>query len=64
MVNIKMVVKMRKYIIFILIIGLIISFIIGLYMHKLSEVDEKIAFEVEYQNVESQNIIQNVQDLI
>ena len=64
MVNIKMVVKMRKYIIFILIIGLIISFIIGLYMHRLSEVDEKIAFEAEYKNVEEQNIIQNVQEII
>lgn len=64
MVNIKMVIGMRKYIVFILIIGLIISFIIGLYIHKLSEVDEKIAFEAEYQNIESKNVIQNVQDLL
>ena len=59
-----MVIKLRKYIIFILIIGLVASFILGLYLHKLNKVDEKIAFEAEYRKVETENIIKNAEEIL
>jgi len=59
MVNIKMVIKMKRYIIFILIIGLLASVMLGFYLHKLNKVDEQIAFEAEYKNLDTVNIIKN-----
>lgn len=59
-----MVIKMRKYIIFILIIGLVLSFILGLYLHKLNSVDDQIAFEAEYQRLETRNIIKEAEMIL
>jgi len=59
MVNIKMVIKMKRYIIFILIIGLLASVMLGFYLHKLNKIDEQIAFEAEYKNLDTVNIIKN-----
>ena len=59
-----MVVKMKKYIVFILILGLISSFFIGLYLHKLSNIEEKNAFEAEYTKLETANVIKNAQDIL
>lgn len=64
MVNIKMVIKMRKYIIFILIISLAISFILGLYLQKLDNVEEEIAFEAEYTRLETSNIIKEAEAIL
>ena len=52
MVNIKMVINMRKYIIFILLLGLVASIILGFYLHKLNKVEEKIAFETKYRKID------------
>lgn len=64
MVNIKMVIKMRKYIIFILIIGLVASIILGFYLHKLNKIDEQIAFEAEYRRLKTENIIKQAQNVL
>ena len=64
MVNIKMVIKMRKYIIFILIIGLSSSVILGFYLHGLSKIDEQLAFEAEYRRLKTENIIKNAEKII
>lgn len=64
MVNIKMVIRMRKYIIFILIIGLSASIVLGFYLHKLSKIDEQIAFEAEYTKLETENIIKKADSII
>lgn len=59
-----MVIKMRKYIIFILIIGLIASIILGFYIHKLNKIDEQIAFEAEYTRLKTENIIKEAENII
>jgi len=52
---------MKKYIIFILIISLGISFMIGVYLQKISNLEE-IAFEPEYTKTEK--IIKNAEDIL
>lgn len=55
---------MRKYIIFILIIGLITSIILGFYLHKLNKIDEQIAFEAEYRRLKTENIINEAKNIL
>ena len=55
---------MRKYIVLALILALVASFIIGLYVHKLKNVNEKIAFETEYNNEQSKNVIKKAEEII
>lgn len=55
---------MKKYIVIILILTLIISFLLGLYLYKLSKLDEQIAFEAEYRKMESENTIKNATNII
>lgn len=55
---------MKKYIVFILIIALAVSFILGIYLSKLSEIDEKIAFEAEFTRLETANIIKEADRII
>lgn len=64
MVNIKMVMRVKKYIIFILIIGLVASIILGFYLYKLNKVDEQIAFEAEYRRLKTENIIKNAEAIL
>lgn len=64
MVNIKMVINMKKYIIIILVLTLIVSFILGLYLYRLNKVNEKIAFEAEYRKETTQNLIKNVEEIL
>ena len=59
-----MVKKMKKYIIFAVLLALVISFILGLYLYKLNMENEKIAFEAEYRNLQSENIIREAENLI
>lgn len=60
----KKVMIMRKYIVLALILALVASFIIGLYVHKLKNVNEKIAFETEYNNEQSKNVIKKAEEII
>lgn len=60
----KKVMIMRKYIVLALILALVASFIIGLYVHKLKNVNEKIAFETEYNNEQSKNVIKKAEGII
>lgn len=55
---------MKKYIIIALILALIISFAIGLYLYKLKNLNEQIAFEAEYRKLEANNVIENAQNLL
>ncbi len=55
---------MKKYIIFILIATLIISFILGLYAYRLKKVNEEIAFDVEYTKERTNNIITQAQNIL
>lgn len=55
---------MKKYIVIMLILTLIISFLLGLYLYKLSKLDEQIAFEAEYRKMESENTIKNATNII
>ena len=64
MVNIKMVRKMRKYIILIAIATAIVSFLLGLYLYKLNQINEQIAFEAEYGKIQSENIINEAENII
>lgn len=64
MVNIKMVINMKKHIIFILVLALVVSFMIGLYLYRIDKVNEQIAFEAEYQKQESQNIIRAAENIL
>lgn len=59
-----MVIKMKKYIVLILIIGLAASIILGFYLHKLSKIDEQIAFEAEYRKLETENIIRQAENVL
>lgn len=63
MVNIKLVKKMKKYIIFVAILALILSFILGLYLYKLNRENEKIAFEAKY-GEQVENILKEAENLI
>ena len=58
-----MVIKMKKYIVFILIIALAVSFMLGIYLSKLSEIEEEIAFEAEFTRLETANIIKEANEL-
>ena len=58
-VNLIMVIKMKKYIILAVILALITSIILGVYIYKLSRVDDHIAFDVEYTQIKSENTIEN-----
>lgn len=64
LVNIKMVIEMRKYVVFILIIGLAASIILGYYLYKLNKVDEQIAFEAEYTKLKTENLIKEANKII
>lgn len=55
---------MRKYIIISILAGLVISFILGLYLYKLKVVNEEIAFETEYIRLHSSNVIKEASELI
>ena len=55
---------MKKYIIFILIVALAISFVLGRYLYKLNKINEEIAFEAEYQRIESQNVIKEAENIL
>lgn len=55
---------MRKYIIFILLLGLVASIILGFYLHKLNKVEEKIAFETKYRKIETENIIRQAENIL
>lgn len=55
---------MKKYIVLILLVGLIVSFMIGMYLHKLNTINEQIAFEAEYQKIESENIIKEAEKIL
>ena len=55
---------MKKYIILILIVALAISFVLGLYLYKLNKINEEIAFEAEYQRIESQNVIKEAENIL
>lgn len=59
-----MVIKMKKYIVIILIVGLFVSIILGFYLYKLNKIEEQIAFETEYKKVETENIIKNVEEIL
>lgn len=59
-----MVINMRKYIIYILVSGLVASIILGFYLHKLNKVDEQIAFEAEYRKLETENIIRQAENIL
>lgn len=52
-----MVINMRKYIVISLIGALILSIILGFYLYKLKSINEKIAFETEYKQLEVENIM-------
>jgi len=55
---------MKKYILLVFVIALVLSFMLGIYLHKLEKIDEQIAFEAEYQNLESKNIIKEAEAII
>lgn len=59
-----MVIKMKKYIVIILIVGLFVSIILGFYLYKLNKIEEQIAFETEYKKVETENIMKNVEEIL
>jgi len=59
-----MVIRMRKYIIFILLIGLVASIILGFYIHKLNRIDEQIAFEAEYTKTKAENVIKDAENIL
>lgn len=64
MVNIKLVKKMKKYIISAAILALILSFILGLYLYKLNRENEKIAFDAKYGEAQVENILKEAENLI
>ena len=55
---------MKKYIVIMLILTLVVSFLLGLYLYKLSKIDEQIAFETEYEKLTSKNTIKDVGNII
>lgn len=54
---------MKKYIVLGLIATLIVSILLGFYLYKLKRINEKIAFEAEYKQLEIENIIGNTNDI-
>lgn len=64
MVNIKLVKKMKKYIISAAILALMLSFILGLYLYKLNRENEKIAFDTKYGEAQVENILKEAENLI
>lgn len=61
LVTIKMVIKLKKCIIFIVFFSLVVSFLLGVYLYRLKKVDEQIAFETEYSKESGSNIIQTLE---
>ena len=55
---------MRKYIILMAIATAVVSFLLGLYLYKLNKINEQIAFEAEYGTIQSENIINEAENLI
>lgn len=55
---------MKKYIVFIVIASAIVSFLLGLYLHRLNKINEQIAFDAEYQKMQSEDIISEAENLI
>ena len=55
---------MRKYIILMAIATAVVSFLLGLYLYKLNKINEQIAFEAEYGKIQSENIINEAENLI
>ncbi len=64
MVNLTMVIIMRKYIILALVLALILGFALGFYLYKLNKINEQIAFEAEYRKMESENVIREAENII
>ena len=62
-VNLTMVIKMKKYIIIAIIFTIIISIVLGIYIYKLSRVNEHIAFDIEYTQVKNENKLQNTSNI-
>ena len=55
---------MKKYVILTLITALVLGFILGLYWYRLNKINEQIAFESEYRQMESENVIKEAERLI
>lgn len=53
---------MKKYIVLVLILALTVSFLLGIYLNKLKQVNEQIAFETEFDR--NENIINEAKDLL
>lgn len=64
MVNLTMVIIMRKYIVVALLLALILGFALGFYLYKLNKINEQIAFEAEYRKMESENVIKEAENII
>ena len=55
-------IKMKKYIVLVLILALTVSFLLGIYLNKLKQINEQIAFETEFNR--NENIINEAKDLL
>ena len=64
MVNLIMVIKMKKYIILAVILAIITGIILSIYIYKLSKVEEHIAFDVEYTQIKSENTVNSINNTI
>lgn len=53
---------MKKYIVLVLILALTVSFLLGIYLNKLKQINEQIAFETEFDR--NENIINEAKDLL
>lgn len=53
---------MKKYIVLVLILALTVSFLLGIYLNKLKNINEQIAFETEFNR--NENIINEAKDLL
>lgn len=63
MVKILLVIKMRKYIILV-VLTIILSFFLGMYLYKLDKINEELAFDVEYTTNKGENAIQEAEALL
>lgn len=55
---------MKKCFVLTLVVALVVSFMLGLYLYRLNVINEQIAFEAEYKNMQSQNIIKEAKSII
>lgn len=53
---------MKKYILLILIMTLIVSFLLGLYLYRLGKTNDKIAFQVEYTKSNQEQKIEDIKN--